>query len=142
MQVLAGQYKQRLTLIAADIGTDDVILGVDVLQSAQGGFGPSGFWRMIIDGQELLIPLIGEHSNSDGKAKTVRSKKKMLKLLVAHLHHVFVGKVTKVVMPPDLASDAPAPLASAGGNEAREAPTKMAAAGSDAASLTTAARAR
>ena len=43
LQVLAGQYKQRLTFVAADIGQDDIILGGEVLELAQAGFGPPGF---------------------------------------------------------------------------------------------------
>ena len=96
LQVLAGQYKQRLTFVAADIGQDDIILGGEVLELAQAGFGPPGFWRMCVDGQWLQIPLIGPNSAAPGQVKAVRSKKKTLKLLVEHFNHIMVGQVRRV----------------------------------------------
>ena len=96
LQVLAGQYKQRLTFVAADIGQDDIILGGEVLELAQAGFGPPGFWRMCVDGQWLQIPLIGPDSAAPGQVKAVRSKKKTLKLLVEHFNHIMVGQVRRV----------------------------------------------
>ena len=96
LQVVAGQYKQRLTFVAADIGQDDIILGGEVLELAQAGFGPPGFWRMLVDDKWLHIPLIGPDSIAPGKVKAVRSKKKTLKLLVEHFHHIKVGQVRRV----------------------------------------------
>ena len=43
LQILAGPYKQRVSLVAAEIGTDDVIIRGEVLEMAQGGFGRAGF---------------------------------------------------------------------------------------------------
>ena len=59
LQILAGPYKQRVSLVAAEIGTDDVIIGGEVLEMAQGGFGRAGLWSMCVDGKTLEIPLIG-----------------------------------------------------------------------------------
>jgi len=96
LQVLAGQYKQRLTFVAADIGQDDVILGGEVLELAQAGFGPPGFWRMLVGDKWLQIPLIGPDGMATGKVKAIRSKKKTVKLLVEHFNHIKVGQVRKV----------------------------------------------
>ena len=104
LQVLAGQYKQRLTFVAADIGQDDIILGGEVLELAQAGFGPPGFWRMCVDGQWLQIPLIGPNSAAPGQVKAVRSKKKTIKLLVEHFNHIMVGQVRRV-KPTDAGSE-------------------------------------
>ena len=52
-----------MPFVLADIGSDDIILGGELLETSQGGLGPTGFWRMLQDGHELLIPLIGEHGD-------------------------------------------------------------------------------
>ena len=36
LQVLAGRYKQRMDFIVVDVGSDDIILGGEVLEDAQG----------------------------------------------------------------------------------------------------------
>ena len=94
LQVHVARFRQRMPLVVADIGSDDVILGGELLETSQGGFGPAGFWRMLQDGQELLIPLIGEHSSSS-RVNRVRGTKKILKLLRANVDHLWVGRVWK-----------------------------------------------
>ena len=94
LQVHVARYRKRMPLVVADIGSDDIILGGELLESAQGGFGPSGYWRMLEDGQELLIPLIGEHSSSS-RVSRVRGTKKILKLLRSNVDHLWMGRVWK-----------------------------------------------
>ena len=95
LQVLAGKYKKRMSMIAADIGTDDVIIGTNVLELAQAGFGPPGYFRMMEQGQEILIPLIGPDSPSE-KIQTIRSTKKAVRLLRDHMQHALVGNIWRV----------------------------------------------
>ena len=68
-----------MSLVAADIGSDDVINGGHVLEMAQGGFSREGFWLMMINGKTLEIPLIGPHS-SNTEVKRVQYKKKIRKI--------------------------------------------------------------
>jgi hypothetical protein len=92
IQVAAHRYRERLSFVVADIGHDDVILGGEVLERAQAGFGPPGFWRMTVAGQELLIPLIGEHSSNQAISE-LRGTKKILKVLRANASNLWSGKV-------------------------------------------------
>ena len=92
VQVVAHRYRERLSFVVADIGQDDVIMGGEVLERAQAGFGPPGFWRMRVSGQELLIPLIGEHSSSQAISE-LRGTKKILKVLKANASNLWLGKV-------------------------------------------------
>jgi len=72
-----------MQLVAAEIGTDDVIIGGEILEMAQGGFRRAGFWSMCVDGKTLEIPLIGQHS-SNAEVKKVQGQKKIRKLLREH----------------------------------------------------------
>ena len=94
LQVLAHKYKHRMDFVVADIGRDDIILGGEILEMQQAGFGApgSGTYRMVKDGVEFLIPLIGEHGIS-GEVKRIKGTKKALKLLRQHADHIFMGKV-------------------------------------------------
>ena len=56
LQILVGPHKQRVSLVAAETGTDDVIIGGEVLEIAQDGFRRAGFWSMCVDGKTLEIP--------------------------------------------------------------------------------------
>jgi len=94
LQVLAGRYKQRMDFTVVDVGSDDIILGGEVLENAQGGFGAPGFWNMTVDGKVLEIPLIGEHSVNT-KVVRLRGVKKSLKLLRSHVSHTLVGRIWK-----------------------------------------------
>ena len=89
-QVLAHKYKHRMDFVVADIGRDDIILGGEILEMQQAGFGVpgSGTYRMVKDGVEFLIPLIGEHGIS-GEVKRIKGTKKALKLLRQHADHIF-----------------------------------------------------
>ena len=92
LQVLAGPYKERLNFVCANIGEDNIIIGGEVMEMAEGGFGRPGFWRMLVDGNYVEIPLIGEHSSSL-EVKQVRSVKKATRMLRDHLEYVLVGRI-------------------------------------------------
>ena len=61
LQLATGKYRHRSDFVVANIGQDDVIVGTDQLEPAQGGFAHErGFWKMTVNGEELVIPLIGD----------------------------------------------------------------------------------
>ena len=98
IQVMAGKYRHRMDFIVADIGRDDIILGGEVLEMQEAGYGPagSGTYRLVANGVEYLIPLIGA---SDGvkrsEVKTVKGTKKILKLFRQHSTHMFMGEIRR-----------------------------------------------
>ena len=94
LQILAGPYKQRLSLVAAEIGTDDVIIGGEILELAQGGFGKPGLWAMTVENKILEIPLIGQHS-SNAEVKKEQGAKKIKKLLQEHGRFGQIGFIWK-----------------------------------------------
>ena len=98
VQVLMGQYRQRMPMVIADIGRDDIILGGEVLEMQEGGFGPagSGMYKLVVSGVEYLIPLIGEHTASkQGVTKRITGTKKILKLFRNYSNHIFTGEVRR-----------------------------------------------
>ena len=94
LQVLAGSYKQRMAFVAADVGSDDIILGGEVLEAARAGFGDPGFWNMTVDGKVVSIPLIGEHSRN-AEVTRVQGVKTSVKLISAHFGHILMGRIWK-----------------------------------------------
>ena len=94
LQILAGPYKQRLSLVAAEIGTDDVIIGGEILELPQGGFGKPGFWAMTVKNKILEIPLIGQHS-CNAEVEKVQGAKKIKKLLQEHGRFGQIGFIWK-----------------------------------------------
>jgi hypothetical protein len=50
--------------VCTNISEDDIIIGGEVMEMAEGGFGRPGFWSMLVNGNYVEIPLIGEHSSS------------------------------------------------------------------------------
>ena len=94
LQILAGPYRQRMQFVAAKIGMDDVIIGGEILEMAQGGFRRAGFWSMCVDGKTLEIPLIGQHS-SNAEVKKVQGQKKICKLLREHGRFGQIGCIWK-----------------------------------------------
>jgi hypothetical protein len=104
LQILAGQFKKRVDMIVADIGSDDIIVGNDILEPACGGHGRGkpGFWQMIKGETIFDIPLIGE--GVGGRIEKVSGVKKIRKLLQnhsAHLRVVHVRKTEDFVSPSD-----------------------------------------
>jgi hypothetical protein len=95
LQILAGQFKKRVDMIVADIGSDDIIVGIDILEPACGGHGRSkpGFWQMIKGETIFYIPLIGE--GVGGRIEKVSGLKKIRKLLQNHSAHLRVVHVPK-----------------------------------------------
>ena len=95
LQILAGQFKERVDMIVADIGSDDIIIGNDVLEPACGGHGRNkpGFWQMLKGDKIFDIPLLGEGIN--GKVERVSGVKKIRKLLQNHGAHIRVVHVRK-----------------------------------------------
>ena len=79
LQILAGQFKERVDMIVADIGSDDIIVGNDILEPACGGHGRGkpGFWQMIKGETIFDIPLIGE--GVVGRVEKVSGVKKIRK---------------------------------------------------------------
>ena len=55
LQVLAHQYKSRMSFVVADIGRDDLIIGGEILEMQEGGFGPagSGLYRCVWMGRSV-----------------------------------------------------------------------------------------
>ena len=53
------KYRHRMSFIVADIGRDDIILGGEVLEMQEAGYGPagSGTYKFVVHGVEYLIPL-------------------------------------------------------------------------------------
>ena len=94
LQVLAGPYKECLNFVCTNISEDDIIIGGEVMEMAEGGFGRPGFWRMLVNGNYVEMPLIGEHS-SILEVKVLRSVKKASRMLRDHLEHVLVGRIWK-----------------------------------------------
>ena len=95
LQILAGQFKERVDMIVADIGSDDIIVGNDILEPACGGHGRGkpGFWQMIKGETIFDIPLIGE--GVGGRIEKVSGVKKIRKLLQNHGAHLRVVHVRK-----------------------------------------------
>jgi ribonuclease HI len=95
LQILAGQFKERVDMIVADIGSDDIIVGNDILEPACGGHGRGkpGFWQMIKGETIFDIPLIGE--GVVGRIEKVSGVKKIRKLLQNHGAHLRVVHVRK-----------------------------------------------
>ena len=95
LQILAGQYKERVDMIVADIGSDDIIVHNDLLEPACGGHrrGKPGFWQMIKGEIIYDIPLIGEGVAS--RIEKVSGVKKIRKLLQNHGAHLRVVQVRK-----------------------------------------------
>ena len=71
-----------------------MIIGGEVLEMAQGGFGRAEFWSMCVDGKTLEIPLIGQHS-SNVEVKRVQGAKKIRKLLREHGQFGEIGYIWK-----------------------------------------------
>ena len=94
LQVLAHQYKSRMSFVVADIGRDDIIIGGEVLEMQEGGFGPagSGLYKMKVNGKEFMIPLIGEHAPPEA-VETVRGTKKAVKLMLKYGEMVYAGRI-------------------------------------------------
>ena len=100
VQVLMGRYRQRMPFVVADIGRDDIILGGEILEMHEGGFGPagSGMYKLVVDGVEYLIPLIGEHSTgTQGNAKRITGTKRILKLFRDYGEHMFTGEIRRAM---------------------------------------------
>ena len=90
-----GRYRQRMPFVVADIGRDDIILGGEILEMHEGGFGPagSGIYKLVMDGVEYLIPWIGEHmAGTQGNAKRITGTKRILKLFRDYGEHMFTGE--------------------------------------------------
>ena len=108
LQLLAGQFKQRLDMIVADIGGDDIIVGNDILEPARGGYSrsASGFWQLISGGKVFDIPLIGE--NVFDKVERISGVKKIRKMLRNHGAHIRAVHVRKTAeyLPPGVAAEA------------------------------------
>ena len=51
---------------------------------------------MLVEGKELLIPLKREQSPSTDQMKTVRGKKRILKIIVKHFQRLFAGQARTV----------------------------------------------
>ena len=94
LQVLAHQYKSRMSFVVADIGRDDIIIGGEVLEMQEGGFGPagSGMYKMHVNGKVCMIPLIGEHAPPEAVTE-VRGTKKALKLFRKHSDMIMAGRI-------------------------------------------------
>ena len=69
--------------------TADELVGTDQLEPAQGGFGEPGFWQMTVNGEELKIPLIGEHS-SHPQVQRIQGVKKTIKMLREFVPHLMM----------------------------------------------------
>ena len=71
-------------MIVADIGSDDIIVGNDILEPACGGHGRGkpGFWQLLKGGKTFDIPLIGEGGRP--KVERISGVKKIRKLLQNH----------------------------------------------------------
>ena len=90
LQLATGKYRHRNDLVVANIGQDDVIVGTDQLKPAQGGFAcERGFWKMTVNGEELIIPLIGEHS-SNPQVQRIQGVKKTIKMLREYQPHLMM----------------------------------------------------
>ena len=89
LQLATIKYRHRSELVVANIGQDDVIVGTDQLEPAQGGFGQPGFWKMTVNGEEQKIPLIGEHS-SNPHVQRIQGVKKTIKMLREFVPHLMM----------------------------------------------------
>ena len=98
LQVLAHQYKSRMSFVVADIGRDDLIIGGEILEMQEGGFGPagSGLYKMCVDGQECFIPLIGDNQGPQAGIDTVHGTKKILKLFRKHKDLIMTGRIWRL----------------------------------------------
>ena len=95
LQILSGQYKERVDMIVADIGSDDIIVGNDLLEPACGGHGRGKprVWQVIKGEMVYDIPSIGEGVAS--RIEKVSGVKKIRKLLQNHGAHLRVVQVRK-----------------------------------------------
>ena len=98
VQVMMEKYRHRMSFIVADIGRDDIILGGEVLEMQEAGYGPagSGTYKFVVHGVEYLIPLMGASEGAKrSEVKTIRGTKKILKLFRKHSTHMFTGTVRR-----------------------------------------------
>ena len=98
LQLLLSTLKLGTSLVVADIGSEDIILGGVELESREAGFGPvgSGMWRMR-DGQEWhLIPLVGLHAADSAVVTKVHGVKKSVKVLRQYPELIHMLEIRRV----------------------------------------------
>ena len=109
IQLLVGNFRTRLSVLVAEIGNDDVIIGNDILEARRGGLCKTraGFWELFAHPVEMdevdptfnnliQVPLIRPLDAESDDVQRITGVKKIRKFFREHASHMRMVMVRKV----------------------------------------------